>query len=396
MTATLRTSMFLIAAIALWGHVVPVRGADAVAGQRKANGAGRLDVYVELLGPAKALRGVAWPVDGTNALMSQAYVQQPCNLTVRLPSGREFQLPVMQATFTQDAETVKYISVVPLMDLVTYQGALDKIDEVVGALEIEPETRMPMTLALWRQYRRGTGMVHEGAETYLEEKAVLWTRYEGHLSQPGWFVKLQFNATSPEVMKLSRSRYTAEKQAEFARRDEELERIIKEREAEEELVDCSFELGGKIASFKPWPWSQFPGEAPFRVNRFQRAVATISLPGGAQLQLPVRIAHLGRTGDVITRAHLTARPRFDSVDDAVAEALKILQGWGMKPDQRLSEGLASWPELVKKPNYALPLRAKGRIQKPAPLTVHAELTRFPGARSWMLTLSLCTEDEPAD
>lgn len=335
----------------------------------------RPEVRVKLLGTKFTPEGKAWP--------GLALLNDPCNLTVALPSGRELRLPVKQVILSDTKGTITGISTLPLMQLVGFQTALSELRRILKDLAIEPDRRMEEMISLYENYgdmKANGGIDLDGLGTVIEEKALIAVAIRPDWEGKGWFFSLTFYPTNEAWGRLEGLRPRESKAERYG-----------------VLPELTVALSKPIGAIKGKEWVLDPvSKRPFstvRTSYEDPRTVKVELPDGRVFDAAARVVFLDQRQGAVTGVHFLTLAKMPDYPSAVTELRRTLKGWGVDTDHQFEAPLARWSKLHEKPNYLLPHRTSLALGPEAELVI--EVTNFGIEKDWYITYSITGHPEHA-
>jgi hypothetical protein len=148
--------------------------------------------------------GKPWPrAKAGGAPLGMTAVEQPCEVALHLPSTRTLNLRSRQTTLQQERGIVTLVSVLPLDELVEFETAIAKAEEIARQQNIQ-DRKFQETLSHWRDAppNRDPFGPKYMARVAIEPGVNMYVFIKPSAVANGWFIALEFQkAAGPSAAK---------------------------------------------------------------------------------------------------------------------------------------------------------------------------------------------------
>jgi hypothetical protein len=134
-----------------------------------------------------------WPRSDDGQPLGMTAIQQPCELTLHLPSTKTLRLTSKQTILQQEGGIVTLVSVLPLEAPLDFGSALAKAQETARKLEIS-DRKLLERLSHWSNPSDGNKSDPKYmARARVEPGVNLYVKMLPTNDDTGWFIALEFH-----------------------------------------------------------------------------------------------------------------------------------------------------------------------------------------------------------
>ena len=152
-------------------------------------------IEVWLMDSTDRVKGRPWPTYDDGRPLEITAVEEPFELVLHLPSGREIRMRAKAATFEQDNGVVSQVSPLPLMGLVEFRDAVAEAKRIAADLRVDTDPQLRARLMEWQGQNPEADMFSNPvymARAQLETGVLLYIEIKPHPNGDGWYVIVDF------------------------------------------------------------------------------------------------------------------------------------------------------------------------------------------------------------